>query len=275
MPRKRANDIIRCQHFQWRLTRRSGVWYADGRSNTPSAGRHSLGTRDKQEAMNLLAELDRVRAEDLGLVARSAETRSQARPLSLEEGRKLYEQHISRPRIAGGVRKSTRKRYRTVFDKFIPFATSRAVTVWNGATAKLLTDYAAHLEDDGYASKTLSNELTTLKQAIRWLIQAGHLRGMKPIELKLWKAESESAYCYRTEEVKATLEYCRQTEALQWLANVIIALACTGLRIAELASLRWSDIDFDAERLTLTDETGRPAIANPNRRELKSGRSQS
>jgi integrase len=98
---------------------------------------------------------------------------------------------------------------------------------------------------------------------------------MKPIELKLRTAESEAAYCYRTEEVKAMLEYGRQTDALQWLVNVIIALACTGLRIAELASLRWSDIDFDAERLTLTDETGRPAKANQNRRELKSGRSRS
>ena len=125
---------------------------------------------------------------------------------------RIREQLIARPRIAGGVRKSTRKRYRTVFDKFIPFATSRAVTVWNGATAKLLTDYAAHLEEQGYAHKTLSNELTTLKQATRWLITAGHLRGMKPIELKLQKAESESAYCYRAEEVRAMLEHCRQSD---------------------------------------------------------------
>ncbi len=56
-------------------------------------------------------------------------------------------------------------------------------------------------------------------------------------------------------------------------AYVIVALACTGLRIAELASLRWSDLDLKTGRLKLTDETGRPVKPDNKRRELKSGRS--
>jgi len=52
-------------------------------------------------------------------------------------------------------------------------------------------------------------------------------------------------------------------------------LACTGLRIAELASLRWSDLDLGNERLKLTDETGRRVGPGRKRRELKSGRSRS
>ena len=162
----------------------------------PYAGRHSLGTKDKQEALQLLPELDRVRAEDLGLAPRSAESNNRGRPLPLADGRKLYEQHIARPRVTGGVRQSTKRSYRSVFDKFIPFATRRGVTVWNGVTASLLNRYAEHLEGKGYAHKTLVNELTTLKQAVKWMIQAGHLKGTKPIELKLRKAESQPAYCY-------------------------------------------------------------------------------
>jgi integrase len=239
----------------------------------PNAGRHSLGTSDRDEALQLLAELDRVRAEDLGLIPHSAESSTRGRSLPLEEGRKLYEEHIARPRVAGGVRKSTRKRYRTVFDKFMPFATSRGVTVWNGITSEVLTAYAAHLEREGYAHKTLVNELTTLKQSVRWMIAEGHLRGMKPIELKLRRAESEPAYCYRPNEVKAMVELCRTKPKLKWLGDVIIALACTGLRIAELCSLRWSDLDLDEGRLKLTDETGRPVNSDRKRRELKSGRS--
>ena len=277
MPRKRKHEQVRCTHFTWVLVLRNGTWYADGRSNTPDAGRHSLGTKDKQEALRLLPELDRVRAEDLGLVPRSAEGSRQGRPLPLDEGRNLYERHIARPRVAGGVRASTQKRYRAVFDKFLPFAESRGVTVWNGITGQLLTDYSAHLESIGYAHKTLVNELTTLKQTVKCLTQEGHLHGMKPIELKLRKAESESAYCYRAAEVGAMIRHCRGKESLLWLANVIIALACTGLRIAELASLRWSDVDLENGRLTLTDESGRSgkASAGRGRRELKSGRGRS
>ena len=121
--------------------------------------------------------------------------------------------------------------------------------VWNGVTAEVLNAYAAHLESKGYAYKTLTNKLITLKQAVKWLIQAGHLRGMKPIELKLRKAESEAAYCWHPNEVCAMIELCMANDELRWLADVIIALACTGLQISELASLRWSDLDLEAAQL--------------------------
>jgi integrase len=162
-----------------------------------------------------------------------------------------------------------------VFDKFLPFATSSGVTTWNGVTAELLDAYAAHLEGNRYAHKTQSNELVTLKQTVKWLIKRGHLHGMQPIELRIRKAEGERAYCYRSEEVRAMIEHCRATDGLGWLANVIIALACTGLRIAELASLRWTDLKLETSRLTLTDETGRAVVEGRKRRELKSGRSRS
>jgi integrase len=193
--------------------------------------------------------------------------------LPLEDGRKHYEKFVARPRVAGGTRKSTQKRYRTVFDKFIAFATARGITVWNVVTAEVLTDYAAFLEGKGYAHKSQVNELTTLKQAFKWMTKQGHLSGLKPIDLKLRKAESEPAYCYRASEVKAMVQHCRSEKSLRWLADIIVALACTGLRIAELVELRWSDIDFETGRLRLTDESGHRTAANGKRRELKSGRS--
>ncbi len=111
----------------------------------------------------------------LGLIPRSAKADSLTTPLPLAEGRKLYEQHVARPRVTGGVRKSTQKKYRSVLDKFLPFATSRDVTTWNGVTAELLNAYVADLEAKDYAHKTQSNELITLKQAVKYFILK-HLR---------------------------------------------------------------------------------------------------
>lgn len=275
MSKPRNAELIRCVYFSWLLGRRNGVWNADGRSNRIDAGRHSLGTRERDEAMRLLPELDRARAEDLGLAPRSSPTVQTALPLLLSDGRTLYEKHIRRPRITGGVARSTAKRHRTVFDKFLTFAVSIGVETWNQVTADVLNQYARSLEIKGYASKTLSNELTTLKQAVRWLIEADHLPGVEPIQLRLRKAESQRPYCYRRAEVEAMIEFCRDHPKLTWLGDVITALACTGLRISELASLRWSDVDLGSGRLTLTDERGRPARGNQQRRELKSGRSRS
>ena len=274
MPKKRKYEEIHCLHLSWRLKKRGEMYYADGRVNKVNAGRHSLGTSDRDEALRQLVDLDRVRAEDLGLI-QPRDKRTEYKPLPLEDGRKLYDKHTARPRVTGGVRKSTLKKYRSVFDKFLPFAVSRGVQIWNGVNADLLNAYAEDLTDKGYAHKTLINELTTLKQAMKWMIEQGHLVGVKPIQLKLRKAESQPAYCYRLVEVRAMVEHCRTTSGLAWLGNVIISLATTGLRIAELVSLRWSDLDLERRRLRLTDETGRPQQEGSKRRELKSGRNRS
>ena len=42
---------------------------------------------------------------------------------------------------------------------------------------------------------------------------------------------------------------------LLWLSHVLIALATTGLRISELAELRWTDVDMNEKLLKLTDES--------------------
>src|SRR5688572_28518127 len=127
MPKARKNECVRCAHFVWRLVNRQGVWYADGRSNALNAGRHSLGVTDKSEALRLLPQLDQQRAEELGLSPKVERTHLSAKSLSLNEGRRLYEGHVSRPRVTGGVRESTAKRYRAEFDKFLPFAQSRGL----------------------------------------------------------------------------------------------------------------------------------------------------
>ena len=45
-----------------------------------------------------------------------------------------------------------------------------------------------------------------------------------------------------------------RTPKLAWLAFVIIALAHTGLRISELAGLRWSDVDLEHDTIRVADE---------------------
>jgi integrase len=93
----------------------------------------------------------------------------------------------------------------------------------------------------------------------------------------LWYADGRATgtdtYCWRPAEVEAILRRCREVSDLDWLGNVLAALACTGMRISELASLRWTDIDLANNLIQLTDETatarsqrGRKARQIKNRR---------
>lgn len=225
MPKPRIRELVRCRHFAWRLGKRDGVWQADGRSNKQNAGRHSIGTHDRKEALELLHRLDAVVAADLGLAPRLPE--AVTRRLSLEEGRQLYEAHSKRPVALRGTQASTQKRYRTVFDKFIEFADGIHIRSWNEVTQDTLTDYATHPTDNDYAPKTIRNELVTLAQTIKYLIKKKQLVGVEPFQMEYQDCESERAYCYRTEEIAAMVQHCRAQEALCWLAGVIIALACT------------------------------------------------
>jgi integrase len=273
MSNRAKNELIKCQHFSWRIRRRSnGLWLADGRSNQIDVGRHSLGTSDRTEAIKLLSKLDAIVAADRGFAPKPLPTDGVT--LSLEAGRKHYEKHLQRPPEVGGVRPSTQKKYRAAFDKFIDFATKTGITDWNSVTAQTLTDYASHLRLMEYAGNTIFKELVTLQQARKWLVREKHLAGDERLNLRIRKCEGQRAYCYTKEQVAAMVEHCRKTQSLAWLLHVIVALACTGLRIAELASLRWTDLDLTNQFLHLTDESGR-ALGAGSQRTTKSGRSRS
>ena len=274
MPRRHAKEKIACQYFTWLLGRRDAVWQADGRSNRPGVGRHSLGTDDYAEARRLLARLDLTMAVKHGLAEPAALGPALRDELALEEGRRLYMDYVGRARVAGGVRASSKKRYRAVFDKFFAYARGKGLTTWDRVTAQTLLGYSAHLVAAGYAYRTQYLELTTLKQAVVWLVKRGHLPSDRRIELPLAKPEGTDTYCWRDDEVLAMLAHCRGLPGAEWLGEVLLALATTGLRISELAGLRWSDVDLDAGMIRLVDETSssRRGAKVTGPRTLKSGR---
>ena len=63
MPRQPNETPIACQFFTWRLLRRNGVFYADGRGGRFHLGKHSLGTRDRDEAAVRLRQLNTTRPQ--------------------------------------------------------------------------------------------------------------------------------------------------------------------------------------------------------------------
>lgn len=276
MPRPRKNERIACRYFVWLLSRRDGVWRADGRSNRINVGRHSLATRDLDEARRLLHQLDLTMAVRHGQADPDAIKADAGRELSLADGRRLYETHIGRAKLVGGTRPSSQKRYRAVFDKFVAYAAGKGLTTWNQVKARTLEGYIAHLEDNGYAYRTQYLEATTLKQAVAWLVQQKHLPHECRIVLPLDKPQGTDTYCWRPEEVKAILAHCRTTAGLGWLADVFTALTYTGLRISELIALRWGDVDFGAGMIRLVDEsTSRRTRGKKEARTLKGGRGRS
>jgi integrase len=177
--------------------------------------------------------------------------------LPLEEGWRRYLEFVARPPVQGGAGPATVKRYRSVFVKFLAFAQRQGVRFWEQVTKDVLMRYGRWLEDEDYHDKTQYTELTVLKQSVKWMVEEGLLPPAAVIKLRLAKVQGSSTYCYTPAEVRAVVAHCRAREGLGWLADVVVALATTGLRIGELAGLRWGDVDLDRGLLTLTDTTRR------------------
>lgn len=69
------------------------------------------------------------------------------------------------------------------------------------------------------------------------------------------------------------MDHCFAREDLAWLAEVVVALVTTGLRIGELATLQWDDFDFTTNMLRLSDTRHRAIKSErENARSTKSHR---
>lgn len=253
MPGRRKKERVIGRFFTWLLGNRNGIFFADGRSNTTNLGRHSLGTRDKDDALKLLVRLDLVKAVEHGRADRVLLEPQSSDALSLEEGQRLYLAHVGRPPVLGGSMPATGKRYRAVLNKFVPFAHANAISAWPQVSKAILEAYGAWLDDEGYNYATEYLELTTLKQAMKWLASEKHIPASCLFALPLRKPQGTSTYCYTQDEVQAMVDHCFTNEELSWLGAVIVALATTGLRIGELAGLLWADVDLEHSVIHLTD----------------------
>ncbi|WP_254510223.1 tyrosine-type recombinase/integrase [Anatilimnocola floriformis] len=251
MARPFKKPPIACEFYFWHLRKREGVYYADVRYNEVDLGKHSLSTRDHGEALENLKKLDRTKAIERGKHVPSKSTATA--DLMIEEGWKLYMADRQKPQMFGGVSEGSAKRYRTVQQKHIEFCSKHGIHFWNDVDAANTEAYGLWLGKKDYAERTIYLEVNEVKTVVNWLIDTKRLAPEHRIVLPLVKPDGCDAYCYTFEQVTDMILYCQSTD-LGWLADVLIGLACTGLRINELASLRWSDVDLKAGVLRLTDE---------------------
>jgi integrase len=261
MPRKPKQPAIACQFFTWQLFQRDGVFYADARGGKYDLGKHSLRTRDRDEASVRLKQLDHLKAVELGLT--EAKPTSDTGSIAISHGWKLFIDYSGRSRVLGGVSSGTLKRYGAVRDKHIKFCGRHGVCHWNTFDSRMLERYGNWLAKHR-ADRTAYFELTLLKSVNGWLVANKHLPADSKLTYPLQKPQGTDTYCYTPAEVSAMVKHCQADTKLAWLVHVIIALAHTGLRISELAGLRWGDVAPDRKTIRVADERA-------SRRKQKSG----
>jgi len=255
-------------YYEWKIFCREGVHYADGRSNRPSLGKHSLGTRNREEAHERLQMLDHKLAIANGLISESAS--GTAFPeISIETGWTTFMDHCQRPRVMGGKSENTIARYRAVRDKFTAYCRDQQVYTWRGVVKSVVESYGRHLTRKGYAERTLSLELHLVQQVVHWFIDENLLPPEQRMKLGLKKLTGTDTYCYSRAEVDAILAHCLANPRLEWLHPLLATLAMTGMRIGEARTLRHSDITWEPQPIIQIADEGsshRKRVMNSARR---------
>lgn len=269
MPRRTSYQTVQCQFFRWIVKLRGNTWYADGRGNTPSTGRHSLGTTDRSAAVERLRQLDVLKAVEFGLTDGSLLEQPPGATIELRHGWQRYCTYLARPEVARGTSAKTRQRYTAIFDKFVDFAERHHVQHWSQVTAQLVNKYLTDLQRREYADRTLYMEGTVIKQIMKWLVSERLIPRECLFRLPLRKVHGTRTYCWTKAEVAAMISHCRENAALEWLGNVIVALANTGMRISELAALRQQDIDLDKGFIRVSNDPPGAATTSAGRRRTK------
>jgi integrase len=248
--------LIQCEHFTWKVFRHGDVYYADGRGD--GNGKHSLGTKDERAARDALKLLDRRIAKKQGKIIATpaiplSATPQRATSLTIADGWDRFLKHCQRSPALGGVAKKTLVRYGAIQKNHLKFCKSAGVATWAQVDSDHATAYGQYLDGLGRAAGTLYMEINTLKTVVKYLINKGLEPKLKPIHLSVYRSSESSRYCYTKSEVSAMLAHCRATPSLSWLGDIVAVLAATGMRIGELTSLRWSDIDWSAKCIVLKD----------------------
>ncbi len=214
--------------------------------------------RERSEAMVRLRELDVYKATELG-IAVSETVANSPLSMSIKDG---WERHLSRckdPEILGGVSQATYDRYTAVRDKHVDFCAANGITCWSEIDKSSANDYGRWLaKKKNLADRTIVLELNLICSIVKWLVEQNLLPLQCRFLLKLSKPDGTTTYCYTKQQVTRLVSFCYADRAFIWLGNVICVLAATGLRINELANLRWSDVDFTVGSISLTDERARP-----------------
>jgi len=200
--------------------------------NGGSRQRVSLGVRTRPEAEEAVKKFDGVGEKKLETVLH---TWAEVQQMFLDY------------KASTGKCEGTVNRYRSALDAFGRYLALKKVRHVREISLTLLEGYRTYrVGKEKRDIKTAYNDELVVKGVFKWGSKAS--RGIFSVNPALdWETPEPikpKRRCYTPEEV-AKLE----VGVREWLRPIVITLAWTGMRIGELISLRWSDVDLDKKVL--------------------------
>jgi integrase len=223
-----------------------GSWWVDGRRVKRRIGPKRTGAAKGLTKAQAELQLRNLMHSETPALARQDR-------LTLAEAARLYERHLE----STGKPRSGQKRKRTTLA-----AVESAFRVWldphlgdralDSVTAADVENLKAAMEDADLGPKSIRNYMGTLSALYRFAIhpKRGWARANPVDEIELPALEqSDEIRHLSVQEVEALASAAVKGEYQALDLALYLTAAMTGLRQGELLALRWSDVDWGAQRI--------------------------
>lgn len=178
----------------------------------------------------------------------------------------LFEEYLKS--IHSQVKESTLARYKDIIRLYL--SPSFGELASNKLTTPLINDFIKQMCYDGQKDRKLSSKrirdiVSVLKASFKYGIKQGYI--IPAVVIELPKKEPQAIDMLNEYEQETLIKYVLRNNTAQNL-GIIISLF-TGIRIGELCALRWSDINLQAQTLSIKNTLYRIPSVNDNSKKTK------
>jgi integrase len=148
-------------------------------------------------------------------------------------------------------------RYKGIVDAFLKFLGHKASRTLAGLNADDVQDYREHLQSR-VAPATVNTHLKVIRVGLESAVNQG-VFDKNPARLveNLSIEDRLERRAFTLDELKKLLKHCDQ----DWKSAVMLSLYAGGLRLGDVQSLTWANLDLQAKQLTIrTQKTGKVQI---------------
>lgn len=178
-----------------------------------------------------------------------------------------FKELITEKRFQGLTENSVRS-YENLFRHFGKWLQESEIQHTQDLTTQTIKSYLIHCKENGNKPKTFNSKLKLIRAWVRWMIDEEIIDKDLCKNIKLVR-EDDSPKIVREEDIQLALRHLRRMkrreDSLYSIRNhtIMITLIGTGLRVTELVSLNWNDIDFNDWLITIQKSKSRRSGSVP------------
>jgi site-specific recombinase XerC len=165
---------------------------------------------------------------------------------------------------------STRVTYAAAIDLLAAFAAAQGMPALTDLRREHIEAFLVDLGKRGQRPSTLANRYRSLQQFYKWLLEEGEIKASPMANMRPPHVPEEPPEVLRPEELQALLATCDGTDFEDRRDTAILRLFLdSGIRLAEMAGLRVTDVDFDHNIAIVMGKGSRPRAVPFGKRTAK------